>query len=143
MEKMHGKWKKCTVIKLALSLKLTLSVQVLLSLSVPVLSFFFRLHFLFFRSFSFLFRFLLSTFLFWRTRAPIGDTSTSFCVVTQQVLVCVTRRHQIGVHDAPHDGDLVHVGLWEGVRNALIRPQGAQSSRHSAHQHVGLPVVSA
>ena len=132
-EKMHGN-------QIALSLKLTLSVPVLLSLSVPVLSFSFSgTHFLF----SGLFSLFLGFFFFlWRTRAPVGDTSTSFRVVTQQVSVGITRRHQIGVDDAPDDGDLIHVGLREGVVHTSVGPQGPQSSRHSAHHHIGLPMVS-
>ena len=69
----------------------------------------------------------------------IGDTSTggegrpSFGVITQQVSIGVTRRHQIGVDDAPDDGDLVNVGLREGVRHTFVGPQGPQSSRHSTH----------
>ncbi len=69
-EKMHVN-EKMHAYQIALSLKLTLSVPVLLSLSVPVLSFFFRLHFYFFRFF------IVYIFYFSATRAPIiGDTST-------------------------------------------------------------------
>ena len=67
-EKMHVKLKKkCTVFKIALSLKLTLSVPVLLSLSVPV-SFLFQVYTFYFSG-LFSLSGSLSTFYFF------GDTS--------------------------------------------------------------------
>ena len=77
-----------------------------------------------------------------------GDTSTggegrpSFGIITQQIPVGVTRRHQVGVDDAPHDGDLINVGLREGVRHTFVGPKRAQAPGHAAHKKIGLPVVS-
>ena len=143
MEKMHGYQ------KIALTLKLTLSVPVFtVSFSTGYFFFFFRYTLFLFSGLFSLFLGLLSTFYIWRTRAPwchehLGDTSTSFVVVTQQILVGVTCRHPIGVHDASDYCDLIHVGLRELVGHTSVGPQGPQSSRHSAHHHVGLPMVSA
>jgi hypothetical protein len=52
-----------------------------------------------------LFRFLL----FFGEHERLGVTSTSFGIVTQQISVGITRRHPVGVDDAPHNGNLVHI----------------------------------
>ena len=70
------------------------------------------------------------------TRAP------SFWVIPQQILIRVDRGHQVGVDDLSDGGDLVYVGLREGIGHTFVGPQGTQASGHSAHHEVGLPVVS-
>ena len=113
-----------------IALKLTLSVPVnTVSFST---GFFFFYFFTFYFSGLFPFQVYCLHFYFWRherlrlvTRAPtIGDTSTLFWVITQQILVSVHGRHQVGVDDASDGGDLIYVRLREGVRYTLVTPQG-------------------
>ena len=136
--------------KIALTLKLTLSVPVnTVSFSTGSFFFFF-FHILLFIFQVFPFQVYCLHFYFWRherlrlvTRAPtIGDTSTLFWVITQQILISVHGRHQVVVDDLADGYNLIYVGLREGVRHTFVGPQRTQASGHSAHHDVRFPVVS-